>query len=330
MSGVMLRRIFAAAGVAFLVSLLSGAPGSAQPSQNPGESPEAYRARVEKYYQAEAKQAAIEEEARRRRAAQINARLDALIQLNNDFFIGGSVGGMGASTKQTQGDQFTLSGPDAISGSQQDIQPGSVAGGVVVGYNGPIIDLSGFRFIPGVVGSVEWTDATGTIETIQNVGATRIATNNTFAFHRIITAGGRLTIGNLPSLLGMSGTMPFLPFVEGGEAWVNKSITWNPISGPAGVPLSSEKKTLNLASPYVGAGLTGRPFTVGFWNGLTITIQANHIFPTDNKLVPFGNPATLSQSFFVRQSINEVKASVTVPVSDFWAQGLNSGLNQRY
>jgi hypothetical protein len=292
MSGVMLCRIFAAASVVCLVGFLSAAPGWAQ-----GPGPEeqqavqisanltrAMQAAAETcnrpaYDQAAAQLGALQAKfmgvplvvyvppypnSCARREAVIQRRLDALIQYNNDFFVGGSVGGMGASTKQTQGNQFTLGGPDAISGSQQDIQPGSVAGGVVVGYNGPIINLSGFRFIPGVVGSVEWMDAKGTIETIQNVGATRIATNNTFTDHRIITAGGRLTIGNLPSLLGMSATMPFLPFVEGGEAWVNKSITWNPISGPAGVPLSSEKKTLNLASPYVGVGLTGRPFQLTF------------------------------------------------------------------
>jgi hypothetical protein len=49
--------------------------------------------------------------------------------------------------------------------------------------------------------------------------------------------------------------------------------------------------------------------------------------------VPFGNPATLSQSFFVRQSINEVKASVTVPVYDigeaiehYWTPSLRSSI----
>jgi hypothetical protein len=90
---------------------------------------------------------------------------DALTQLNNQFFFGGSVGGAGASTNQTLAGQNT-GGADAVPSIVQTITPGSVSGGVVAGFNGPLIDISGFRFIPGVVGSMEWMDASGATETI--------------------------------------------------------------------------------------------------------------------------------------------------------------------
>ena len=85
------------------------------------------------------------------------------------------------------------------------------------------------------------------------------------------------------------------------------------------MPPFAEQKTLHLASPYVGAGLTTAPFTL--WNGLPISItgQVNHIFPTGNTLVSFGNPAVLSQSFFERQSITEAKVTVTVPFDPYVA-----------
>jgi hypothetical protein len=63
-----------------------------------------------------------------------------------------------------------------------------------------------------------------------------------------------------------------------------------------------------------GAGITQPVNLVGL--PAFLTLQADFILPSENKSVTFGNPATASQSFFVKQSEVVVKGSVTMTTQE--------------
>jgi hypothetical protein len=244
-----------------------------------------------------------------------------------DVYIAGELGGSDLCTDQTFVDIFSLGVPDPFNPNRRRRCAASFVGGGTVGVRGPAIHSPNTAFFNGLRLGGEVTILGGGSEvTFPGTPTTTLGplpgTDNYRAKDNFII------------LLNATATIPIIPnvnfTVNGGYGWANKTVIYdcNGFCTLAGTPPFSQSQDVTLGGPSVGFGIdfgvpaAPIPLVLGF--------HYNHIF-IGNKVLQFGDRATVFTQFDVAQDIDIFTMRATVPLAgDFWAHGLNTGVELRY
>jgi hypothetical protein len=219
------------------------------------------------------------------------------------IYVGGSFAGNSSSSEASNARIFTLGVLDLVPTTPFSGTGTHVSGGVLLGLN--MAQLFGFLF--GVEFGADFADKNQTF--IGNLANATTATNNDrvgFEYNNILS-------------LSVVTTAPinrnFSVFVRGGPSWLNGNaqIGCSGSCTAAGTAPFNVNQEVDLNGWHWGVGAQGRIGTVlnrpVFLRGEFV----QHTFNGTN--VSAGNPATASVAFRVKPEVDQVKASLIVPLN---------------
>jgi hypothetical protein len=265
------------------------------------------------------------------------------LSMGTGFYIGGSLGALNASNTFTNLWQITLCPPFCM----RDFTPNPIAsasssafyGNVFLGYNQQLLNTP---LIVGVEGF--WGDGGADLRYTGIPG--------TFGPGGITTAAGAIgdSVTLTPTwnagILGTIGTtfqlgVPVYMALNLGVAWQHFNLGIN-CTGPAGACGGNGilLQTLSASTTATGFAIGGElsvkmasvlPPVANYplFNNALIGFRYLHV-DYESFTSTLGNPAQFQLTSGQKLTTNSAMAKFTLPLSAFWTQGINPGLNLRY